>query len=217
MKKAVNTKAKKPASRVKRDPEGTRRRLLEAGCLLFSRSGYDGVAVDEIVDEAGCNKRMLYHYYGNKDGLYTEVLRSVFRKLEDSELASTEGHSDTGRAVEDLLERYFEFLEENPDFTRLLMWENLNGGRFLEANPDLLTKGPILDRLEALQKGLGSLRKPLGKTDLRYLLILLIGVCSIHFSNQYTLKHTTGLDLTRPSVRRRGLEMAKKVVLHGIL
>ena len=53
-----------------RNPVRTRSRLLAAGVKLFAARGYHGVAVDEIVAVARCNKRMLYHYFGDKEGLY---------------------------------------------------------------------------------------------------------------------------------------------------
>lgn len=216
MKQTVNSKAKKNTDRVRRDPEGTRRRLLEAGCALFSQRGYHGVAVDDIVAEAGCNKRMLYHYYGNKDGLYTEVLRSVFRKLEEYELETTKGELMIGDAITNLLTRYFEFLEANPEFTRLLMWENLHNGQFLDTHPELLSKSPILQRMEFILQQ-GREQGEIGtQADSRHLLVLLIGLCSIHFSNQHTLKHSTGLNLTQSKVRRKGLDLAKEIVLKGI-
>lgn len=208
---------RKPAVRAKRDPARTRRNLLEAGCYLFSRRGFDGVSVDEVVARAGCNKRMLYHYYGNKDGLYTEVLRSVFRKLEDCELRTTSGDPDTATAIRELLARYFEFLKGNPDFTKLVLWENLNGGRFVHRHPDLLSKGPILQRLHEILERSRARGEAVATTDSRHLLVLLIGVCAIHFTNRHTLKHSIGLDLGKEEALEEGLRLAQDVFLNGLL
>ncbi|NDC63342.1 MAG: TetR/AcrR family transcriptional regulator [Planctomycetia bacterium] len=65
-----------------RNPARTRSRLLAAGVKLFAARGFHGVAVDEIVAAARCNKRMLYHYFGDKEGLYVEVLRTVYARME---------------------------------------------------------------------------------------------------------------------------------------
>jgi len=211
---AVNQKQK---VRVKRDPERTRRNLLEAGCFLFSRRGFDGVSVDEIVARAGCNKRMLYHYYGNKDGLYTEVLRSVFRKIEDCELETTRGDPDTETAIGQLLDRYFQFLRENPDFTRLVMWENLHDGRFVSRNPELFSKAPILERLHEILERSRARGEAVATTDSRHLLVLLIGVCAIHFTNRHTLKHSIGLDLGKEEALEEGLRLAREIFLKGLL
>src|SRR2546421_7174191 len=61
-----------------RDPERTRERILNAGFREFAAKGFAGARVDAIARSASINKRMLYHYFGNKKALFREVLR---RKL----------------------------------------------------------------------------------------------------------------------------------------
>jgi len=209
---------KKPArKKVPRNPARTKENLLQAGIKLFSARGYDGVAVDEIVDQAGCNKRMLYHYFGNKDGLYVEVLREVFGKLESLELEGTAEASTTEEAIREILTCYFAFLQQNPDFVNLLMWENLNQARFLDAHPNLLSKHPILQRLDEILKRGRARGEIAGSPDSRHLLVLLIGVCFIYVSNRHTLHHTLGLDLRRPAVLRKGLQLAQEIIIHGLV
>lgn len=200
-----------------RDPERTSANLLRAGVEIFSSSGYAGAAVEDIVNRAGCNKRMLYHYYGNKEGLYSAVLREVFSRLELMEVEAVEGAEDLPHAIRSILSQYFEFLQNNPDFVNLVVWENLNGGKFLDEHPGLLSKAPILEKLRTVldsARGSGCIRS---LPDTRHLLVLLIGVCFIYFSNRHTLRHSVGLDLARSSVLKEGLAIATDVILNGIL
>ena len=69
--------AGRPSSResVARDPERTRKRILEAASAEFAAKGFAGARVDAIARDASINKRMLYHYFGDKEGLFREVLR----------------------------------------------------------------------------------------------------------------------------------------------
>src|ERR1035438_8092125 len=60
---------------VTRDPDRTRGRILAAALAEFSTKGFAGARVDAIARRARGNKRMLYHYFGNKSGLFREVLR----------------------------------------------------------------------------------------------------------------------------------------------
>ena len=53
----------------KRDPAGTQQRIVNAALAEFAREGFDGARVDEIAHRARINKRMLYHYFGNKEDL----------------------------------------------------------------------------------------------------------------------------------------------------
>lgn len=188
-----------------RNPEKTRAKLLQAGRDLFALRGFSGVAVDEIVAAAGCNKRMLYHYFGNKEGIYLAVLREVFATLEAVEADYTAANDDPRVALRKLIASYFKFLRNNSDFTRLLMWENLNQGKCFAEHPDLLSKSPILEYLDKiiqqakLEAGNGF------EGDARRLLIAIIGLCYVPFSNCHTLRHSIGIDLTQTSELKRHL------------
>jgi AcrR family transcriptional regulator len=96
----------------KRDPASTRARILTAALDEFAAAGRAGARVDRIAARSGVNKRMIYHYFGNKDGLYAALLE---RRL--SGLEATLGDWLDGRATDD------------PDHVRLLMWEALESGR----------------------------------------------------------------------------------------
>ena len=64
----------KPVRRATRDPERTRRRILEAALTEFAAKGFAGARVDAIARRAGANKRMLYHYFTDKKGLFQSAL-----------------------------------------------------------------------------------------------------------------------------------------------
>src|ERR1700748_3080524 len=53
-----------------RDAARTRADLLRAATAEFAERGIAGARVDRIAAEAGCNKSMIYAYFGNKDGLF---------------------------------------------------------------------------------------------------------------------------------------------------
>jgi AcrR family transcriptional regulator len=57
-----------------RDPEPTRRRILDAAYELFYRKGFARVGVDEVADFAGITKRTLYYHFESKDELLGAVL-----------------------------------------------------------------------------------------------------------------------------------------------
>lgn len=105
------------------------RAALDSALSLFAERGYSGVAVDEIVKRAGVNKRMVYHYFGSKEGIYGEVLRTVFDELETIEEALFSRDAaveDPEEAMRNTVFAYFSFLQKTPAFVRLLLWENLS-------------------------------------------------------------------------------------------
>src|SRR5690606_19577736 len=111
---------------------------------------YDGTAVDEIVNGAKVNKRMVYHYFGNKEGLYLAVLQEIYGRLEDRELKVMDDHQDPEETLRYLLSAFCDYLRDNPDFVRLLLWENLNNGRIIQKSERALNKDPFLNRLKTV-------------------------------------------------------------------
>ncbi len=52
-----------------------RKKILDCALELFSSKGYDGVGVQEIALASGITKPTLYHYFGNKIGLFEALLK----------------------------------------------------------------------------------------------------------------------------------------------
>jgi len=98
-----------------RDPDRTRRSILAAAGAEICAHGPAGARIDAIAEAAGVNKRMLYHYFGNKDGLLAAVfadrLGSPSEDLEPSLSAALIARQRRSA--------------ERPDEIRLLMWEAL--------------------------------------------------------------------------------------------
>jgi len=202
---------------MKKKKSGIKEKLLKVAIELFSEKGYDGATVDEIVNAAGVNKRMVYHYYGSKELIYQEVLKEVFHRLQNVELAIVHQGDPIENTLKGLVRAYFNFLATNPEFVNLLLWENLGKGRHLHSEMPLLSKAPIINLLtEVINEGSrqGVIRQGL---DARYLLINIIGLCLIYFSNSYTLTHTVGLDLQSPAVLETGIQQVFILLRHGIL
>jgi len=59
----------------------SRERILEAATQLFSGNGYEGTSTRAISAEAGANIAMIAYHFGDKEGLYTEVLRTTNERL----------------------------------------------------------------------------------------------------------------------------------------
>jgi len=91
-------------------------------------SGFDGARVDEIARRSRSNKRMIYVYFGSKEDLYVEVLRTAVGAALSSSFQPDEGIDDPREQVAAAVRNYFNFLRDNPAYLRLLAWENLSGG-----------------------------------------------------------------------------------------
>lgn len=121
-----HTTPPKAADREQRSEE-SRARILQAATSIFAEKGPEGARVDEIADQAGINKRMLYHYFGNKENLYMDVLRYNYNKIymlsKNAINLADEPRVNVARAVR----AYFYFLASNEAYVRLTSWEALGG------------------------------------------------------------------------------------------
>ncbi|HZP30644.1 MAG TPA: TetR family transcriptional regulator [Acidimicrobiia bacterium] len=117
---AVADEPTAPAARPPRprNAERTRARILAAALRDFSARGINGARVDAIALRAGTNKRMLYYYFGSKDGLFRAVLRH--RLTEQAPPAAQRDRTSAGR-IANLQDR----MADSRDYVRLLMWEAL--------------------------------------------------------------------------------------------
>ena len=85
------------AGPVHRDPERTRAAILAAATREFAEKGFGGARVDSIALRAGTNKRMLYHYFGDKEALYLVVLEEAYAGIRGAEATLDLGASRSRR------------------------------------------------------------------------------------------------------------------------
>lgn len=130
-----------------RDPERTRRRILAAALGEFSAKGFAGARVDAIARRARGNKRMLYHYFGNKEALFSAVLRHKMAERRSWGAALPNDPSER-------LAFWFETACSDPDWIRLLEWEALQDGsdEVIEEAERRTASAEWLERLRQRQK-----------------------------------------------------------------
>lgn len=101
------------------EPE-VRKRLLSAALELFTRKGYAATPVREIVEVAGVTKPVLYYYFGNKEGIYLELMREPFMTFD----ALLDAYPGDGKSAGELLMRLcedvFDLFVEHLDTARLM-------------------------------------------------------------------------------------------------
>lgn len=198
-----------------RDSDATRAALLSQATAAFAERGFAGARIDEIAERASVNKRMIYAYFGDKDGLYRAVLEAhLSRALAFARPDARPGESARAEA-ERIVRRYFEFLAANPDFVRLLSWEALSGEH--RARAILLERiGAGLAPLHAIvRRGVreGAFRP--GAQPRRFLMsvnALFIG----YFNHESLLEALWGTDLRSPRARSATLDDLVRLLFEGI-
>ncbi len=92
----------------------------------------DGARVDEIARKAGVNKRMIYHYFGDKDGLYLAVLESAYAAIRHAEIGLKLNDLDPEEGMRALVRFTWDYFFEQPEFLSLLATENLHRAAYLK-------------------------------------------------------------------------------------
>lgn len=195
-------------------PRDTRQRLLDAGIEEFCVYGQRGASTARIVAAAGCNIRMLYHYFGNKEGLYRAALLQVYEDLRAAENHQDFWSNDPINGILGLVHFTFDYMHKNRQFPRMILAENMAGGATVagvrepyEGSRRLIEN---LDALIARGHASGQFARQPDALDL-YMTILALSF--IHISNQHTLRTTFGKDLQSPDLIATRRTHAAEVVL----
>lgn len=67
--------------KTKEEAEVTRQNLLKAGLAVFSRKGYSDTRLEDIAEEAGVTRGAIYHHFGGKAELYTELVGEISARV----------------------------------------------------------------------------------------------------------------------------------------
>ena len=114
-----------------RDAKRTRKAILDAAKLEFARKGLGGARVDEIARAARVNKRMIYHYFNSKEGLFKQVVVDAYVDLRTAEQQLNLEHLPPEEALESLVRFTWDYYLRNPEFLTLVNNENLHRARHL--------------------------------------------------------------------------------------
>ena len=144
----------KARSRKTRDAETTRQAILAAATAEFARKGLGGARVDEIAARARANKRMIYHYFGSKEKLFSAVLEEAYGHIRSAELELPLAELEPEKALEQLLRFTWNYYLAHPEFLSLVNSANLHKARHVSNSVRFKTSGPpfvgmvksILDR-----------------------------------------------------------------------
>lgn len=193
----------------------TRQNILTAAENLFSQLGLYGARIDEIAAEAGVNKRMIYEYFGNKETLYKIVLERVYQRLNDSEeeIIRCAETADAENAIRSLVHTYFVFLRDNPSYVRMVMWENLNEGRYFDEQNLSDIRNPIKKALHTILTNGQKQGKFIHVPDEKQLLMTLFACPFNYFSNRHTMQRIMDADFSDEQEMNRRIAFITDMLL----
>ena len=170
-----------------RDPEETKRRILAAAKAEFARHGLGGARVDVIAARARANKRMMYHYFGNKEALFRHVLEDAYGDFRSAEAALNLDSHAPADALKALVAFNWRYFLANPEFITLVNSENLHKARHVKGSKRMKEMSrPFVGRMQALlDRGAvaGVFRKGLDPVQMN---ITIAAIAYHYLTNRFT-------------------------------
>ena len=192
----------------------TKAKILEAAEDEFAQKGLAGARIDEIARISGFNKNMIYQYYKSKEKLYETVIYNEYSKLSELENVIISRNAGCKETIETIVREYFMFLKGNPNFVRLIMWENLNEAKYIEASGALNIKDPMLKMLgRVVEKGKSEKIFNEKVNEKQVMLSLIMGAFS-YFSNIYTLSKVIHIDLENEETMNERIRIVTDSILN---
>jgi AcrR family transcriptional regulator len=175
---------------------------MDVATREFADRGYTGARVDEIADKTRTTKRMIYYYFGGKEGLYLAVLERAYAGIRALEQRLDVEHLPPVEALRQLAELTFDHHESHQDFVRLVTIENIHYAEHLERSRvrDSLA-APALDvltRIMARGRDAGLFRDDLDALDVH---MIISAYCVFRGANRYTFRAIFDRDLLDPDRR----------------
>jgi len=185
-----------------RDPDRTRAEIMAVATREFSDQGYAGARVDEIAAKTRTTKRMIYYYFGGKEGLYLAVLEEAYRHIRSLEQQLDVDHLEPVDALRQLAELTFDHHETHQDFVRLVAIENIHYAQHLQhSEVREVLAAPALDVLTRIMergRSAGLFRDDLDALDVH---MIISGFCVFRGANRYTFRTIFDRDLLDPDLR----------------
>jgi AcrR family transcriptional regulator len=171
----------------KNNPEATQANILEVATTEFADKGLAGARIDLIAEATRTSKRMIYYYFGSKEGLYIAVLENAYRNIREIESSLHLDELEPVEALRSLVAHTVQYQLAHPEFIRLVMNENMHRGEYLEQSKKIQKLNvPAIDGLRKVyERGVKAkvFRKGIDPIDL-HMSISALSVFNV--ANRYT-------------------------------
>ena len=186
------------------DAEETRFNILEVATAEFADKGLSGARIDEIAERTNSSKRMIYYYFGSKEGLYRAVLERAYTAVREVDADNRRDDLDPDAALRDVVGVTFDSHHQHPEFVRLVMNENILRGAHVGEVPGIRERNrKVIDQLRAiLARGVasGHFREGVDPVELH---MTISALCFYNVSNRYTFSFGFERDMSSPKALAR--------------
>jgi AcrR family transcriptional regulator len=199
------------------DPDGARRNILEIATDEFANKGFSGARVDDIAARTNTSKRMIYYYFGDKEGLFAVVLEAAYSRIRQIETSLELDQIEPESALRALVGFTFDYQNANERFIRLVMIENIHNGVHLARSRHIeeLNFSAITTLRDIYRRGraAGAFRDGIDEVDLH---MSISALCFFNVSNRATFSRIFKREMATPDALARRREIVIDTIMRYV-
>jgi len=146
--------------RLTKDRSATEKRILVAGRTLLAEEGFQNFGINAVARKAGCDKQLVYRYFGGLDGLADAIGEDLANWVKEKVPEDSGGRFLLTYAdlAQQLIILFLTALRQDPLMQRIIAWEMSDPSPFVRKMADARSKGLAV----WIEKMRGSLKPPAG-------------------------------------------------------
>jgi AcrR family transcriptional regulator len=180
----------------------TQENILEVATAEFAANGYSGARVDEIAARTRTTKRMIYYYFGSKEGLYLAVLERVYAQIRQVERGIQIDDLSPDVALRTIAEATYDHHTTHQAFIQLVSIENVHRAEHLRQSEAILRENATAITLLAkvIERGVqdGTFRDDVDAVDVH---MIISAYACFHVANRHTFNAIFGRDMLDASLQ----------------
>ncbi|QIG39786.1 TetR/AcrR family transcriptional regulator [Microbacterium sp. 4R-513] len=182
--------------------ERTQADILRVATAEFAANGYAGARVDEIAARTRTTKRMIYYYFGSKEGLYLAVLERVYAQIRQVERGIQVAELAPDEALRTIAEATYDHHTTHQAFIQLVSIENIHRAEHLKQSETILRENATAITLleEVIDRGVraGIFRDDIDAVDVH---MVISAYACFHVANRHTFAAIFDRDMLDPQLQ----------------
>jgi AcrR family transcriptional regulator len=199
------------------DAERSMADILQVATREFADKGLAGARVDAIAAATATSKRMIYYHFGSKEGLYLAVLEAAYARIRAIEAELQLEDLAPEDALRKLVAFTFDYQQDNEDFIRLVMNENMHRGEYLAQSKTIHDLNvPAIDAVRSVyERGVRArvFRRGVDPVDLH---MSISALCFFNVANRHTFSLIFRRDLGTPAALRERRDSIVEMIVRFV-
>jgi len=199
------------------DAEASMADILRVATAEFADKGLSGARIDEIAAATRTSKRMIYYHFGGKEGLYLAVLEKSYQRIREIEAQLNLEDLPPEDALRKLVAFTFDYHQDNEDFIRLVMTENIHRGEFLAQSKTIqqLNATAIDAVRQVYDRGVKAqvFRQDIDATDLH---MSISALCFFNVANRHTFSLIFKREVASPAELRARRDSIVEMIIRFV-